>query len=65
VILGFSAKNYRDDTGHPLNGYVRNWLLITVGMFLVSGLLFGGRRIRGRLLSDEARLVSERSPARD
>jgi hypothetical protein len=63
VILGYSAKNYRDDTGHALHGYLRNWLLITAGLFLISGLLYGGRWMRGRLLSDEARLVAERPPA--
>jgi hypothetical protein len=59
-ILGYSAKNYRDDTGHPLPSILTNWLLITAGLFLASALVYGIRRVRPRLLSDEARLVGER-----
>jgi hypothetical protein len=59
-ILGYSAKNYRDDTGHPLPSILTNWLLITAGLFLTSGLIYTTRRVRPRLLSDEARLVNER-----
>ena len=55
-ILGYSAKNYRDDTGRPLPHILTNWLLITAGLFLASALIYGIRRIRPRLLIDEARL---------
>ena len=61
-ILRYSARNYRDDTGHALPDILGSWLLITAGLFLVSALLYGLRRLRPRLLADEARLVSERSP---
>jgi hypothetical protein len=43
VILGFSSRNYRADTGHALAGYTRNWLLICAGLFLASALLAGVR----------------------
>ncbi len=46
LILGLSSRNYRNDTGHSLHGYARNWLLITAGLFLVSGLIYAIRRIR-------------------
>ena len=37
LILGYSSKNYRNDTGHALAGYTRNWLLITAGVFCRIG----------------------------
>ncbi len=40
VILGFSSTNYRNDTGHALAGYTRNWLLIAAGLFIASGLVY-------------------------
>ncbi len=43
VILGLSGSNYFNDTGHHLAGYTRNWLLITLGLFLVSALVYGVR----------------------
>ncbi len=48
VILGYSAANYRADTGHALTGYTRNWLLICAGLFLVSALLAAARSLRSR-----------------
>lgn len=43
VILGLSGSNYFNDTGHHLAGYTRNWLLITLGLFLVSALVYAVR----------------------
>jgi hypothetical protein len=40
LILGLSATNYRNDTGHRLEGYTRNWLLITAGLFLASAIVY-------------------------
>jgi hypothetical protein len=40
LILGLSSRNYLRDTGHPLHGYTRNWLLITAGLFLASGIVY-------------------------
>ena len=60
LILGYSEKNYHADTGHTVRGELRNWLLITFGLFLASGLLFGARRLRERLLADEATLLTRR-----
>ena len=60
LILGYSEKNYHADTGHAVRGELRNWLLITLGLFLASGVLFGARRVRGRLLADEATLLARR-----
>ena len=45
LILGLSSANYRNDTGHRLAGYTRNWLLITAGLFLVSALVYGVRAV--------------------
>ena len=61
LILGYSDRNYRNDTGHAVRGELRNWLLITAGLFLASGLLYGTKWFRARLLSDEARLVADRA----
>lgn len=47
LILGLSADNYRNDTGHALAGYTRNWLLICAGLFLVSAIVYTVR-LRGR-----------------
>ena len=48
LILGYSGKNYRNDTGHSLAGYTRNWLLITVGLFVGSILVYAVRSRRRR-----------------
>jgi hypothetical protein len=48
LILGYSSKNYRHDTGHALAGYTRNWLLICAGLFLFSALVYTVRVIRSR-----------------
>jgi hypothetical protein len=48
LILGYASKNYRHDTGHALAGYTRNWLLICVGLFLISALIYAVRVIRSR-----------------
>jgi hypothetical protein len=47
LILGLSADNYRNDTGHALAGYTRNWLLICAGLFVVSAIVYTVR-LRGR-----------------
>ncbi|MEO8967690.1 MAG: hypothetical protein ABI355_08760 [Solirubrobacteraceae bacterium] len=46
VILGFSSTNYFNDTGHTLTGYTRNWLLVSAGLFVCSGLVYLVRVIR-------------------
>jgi hypothetical protein len=46
VILGYSSANYRNDTGHSLAGYTRNWLLITAGLFVGSALIYVLRTMR-------------------
>ena len=60
LILGYSDHNYRADTGHAVSGELRNWLLITLGLFLASTLMFGLRHAHDRLLADEQRLVRDR-----
>jgi hypothetical protein len=47
LILGLSSRNYRNDTGHQLAGYTRNWLLITAALFLVSAVGYA-LRVRPR-----------------
>ncbi len=46
VILGYSSTNYRNDTGHALTGSTRNWLLVSAGLFICSGLVYLVRIIR-------------------
>ncbi len=48
LILGASSRNYRNDTGHTLSGYTRNWLLITAGVCVASGVVYVARSIRRR-----------------
>jgi hypothetical protein len=48
LILGYASKNYEHDTGHALAGYTRNWLLICVGLFLFSAIVYVARLIRNR-----------------
>jgi Na+/melibiose symporter-like transporter len=48
VILGYSSTNYRNDTGHSLTGYTRNWLLVTAGLFVGSALIYVVRSMRRR-----------------
>jgi hypothetical protein len=43
LILGKSSRNYLNDTGHPLAGYTRNWLLITAGLFAASLVIYLAR----------------------
>lgn len=46
VILGYSSANFRNDTGHALTGSTRNWLLVSAGLFVCSGLVYLVRVIR-------------------
>jgi hypothetical protein len=46
VILGYSGTHYRDDTGHALTGSTRNWLLVSAGLFICSGLVYLVRVMR-------------------
>lgn len=46
VILGYSSSNYRNDSGHALTGYTRNWLLVSAGLFVCSGLVYLVRVLR-------------------
>jgi hypothetical protein len=50
VILGLSDANYRRVSGVSLEGYARNWLLITGVLFAISAVLYAvrGRRAGGR-----------------
>ncbi len=48
LILGYSSRNYRNDIGHSLAGYTRNWLLITAGVFVGSALVYAVRSMRRR-----------------
>ena len=46
VILGYSSTNFRNDTGHALTGSARNWLLVSAGLFICSGLVYLVRVLR-------------------
>ena len=49
LILGPAGDEYFKATGHHLEGYARNWLLITATLFAVSALVYALRlRRRGR-----------------
>jgi hypothetical protein len=46
LISGRSDASYRAAAGHNPHGYLRNWLLISAGLFLASGLVYGLRAWR-------------------
>jgi hypothetical protein len=49
LILGPAGKTHLHATGHHLHGYLRNWLLITAGLFAGSALVYAIRvRVRSR-----------------
>jgi hypothetical protein len=48
LILGLSDRNYFAATGHHPEGYARDWLEVTAGLFAASALLYGIRVIRAR-----------------
>jgi hypothetical protein len=43
LILGPAGSQYLKATGHHLDGYLRNWLLITAALFLGSALVYAVR----------------------
>jgi len=46
LITGVGGKTYRRYSGHPVEGYLRNWLLITAALFLASGVIYAVRARR-------------------
>jgi hypothetical protein len=52
LILGLSDSSYFSLSGHHLEHYLRNWLLITAALLLGSGLIYAARVVvrarRGR-----------------
>ena len=48
LILVKADRNYVSSTGHHVEGYARNWLLLTAGFFAVSALVYAVRLIRHR-----------------
>ncbi len=62
VILGYSSSNYRHDTGHALTGYTRNWLLVSAGLFVCSGLVYLLRVIRRPASRSPLRTASPTAP---
>ena len=47
LILVRADRNYLRSTGHHVEHYARNWLLITAALFAGSGVVYFARRIRG------------------
>jgi hypothetical protein len=43
LILGPAGRTYRAATGHGLDGYLRNWLLITAALFVASAVVYAVR----------------------
>lgn len=46
LILGPAGPEYVKATGHPLHGYLRNWLLISAALFLGSAVVYAIRWVR-------------------
>jgi hypothetical protein len=55
LILTRRDASYTRVTGHHVEGYGRNWLLITGGLFLASALIYAGRAAAGRRRSGPSR----------
>jgi Kef-type K+ transport system membrane component KefB len=47
LILVRADGNYLRSTGHHVEHYTRNWLLITAALFAASGVVYLARRIGG------------------
>ena len=58
LIFVKADRTYVNATGHHVEGDARNWLLLTAGIFLASGLVYLARLIRHRSLR------ARRPPAR-
>jgi hypothetical protein len=52
LISGRADSAYFAESGHHLEGYVRNWVLISVVLFLASGLIYAVRVLRARARAD-------------
>jgi hypothetical protein len=48
LITGVGGRTYFFYSGHHVDGYLRNWLLVTVFLFLASGVLYAIRAWRQR-----------------
>jgi hypothetical protein len=48
LITGAGAHTYFFYSGHHVEGYLRNWLLITLGLFAGSGLVYAIRLLARR-----------------
>ena len=48
LIFAEGQRTYLFYSGHHVEGYLRNWLLITFALFAVSGLLYAVRSRRAR-----------------
>jgi hypothetical protein len=59
LLCRYSDGQYFALTGHHLEHYLRNWVLITAGLFLGSGVIYAARVSRLR------RCISRSSSGRD
>lgn len=48
LILVKADRNYFHSVGHHVQGYARNWLLLTAGFFLASAVVYAARLSLGR-----------------
>ena len=48
LILVKADRNYFHSVGHHVEGYARNWLLLTAAFFLVSAIAYAARLSLGR-----------------
>ena len=65
LILVKADRNYLNVSGHHVEGYARNWLLLTAGFFLASGLLYVGRLILGSGAEREGDRAQAAPPPRE
>jgi Na+/melibiose symporter-like transporter len=63
LILVKADANYVRATGRHVEGYARNWLLITAGLFAASALLYAVRSRRDRLDGAAGPPADQNAPA--
>ena len=50
LIFALAGRTYFSASGHRLEGYARNWLLITAALFAGSALIYGFRHLFRRIV---------------
>jgi hypothetical protein len=63
LILGLGDRSYYSASGHHIEGYARNWLLITAVLFVGSAVLYA-LRVRGHGRGSPDKAANQRSSSR-